>query len=85
MVLNLARTLPMTQAVAAGDRALALGLTRQQLGAGLSAMEHWPGGLAVSVPQICKSVEPSSPCSKTKERTSESEAVARATQLSAAP
>ena len=43
MVLNLARTLPMTQAVAAGDRALALGLTRQQLGAGLSAMEHWPG------------------------------------------
>jgi len=43
MVLNLARTLPMTQAVAAGDRALALGLTRQQLGTGLSAMEHWPG------------------------------------------
>ena len=33
----------MTQAVAAGDRALALGLTRQELGACLSAMEHWPG------------------------------------------
>jgi predicted transcriptional regulator of viral defense system len=31
-VLDLARTLPMTRAVAAGDRALALGLTRQQLG-----------------------------------------------------
>jgi hypothetical protein len=42
-VLDLARTLPMTQAVAAGDRALALGLTRQELGACLCAMEHWPG------------------------------------------
>ena len=29
-VLDLARALPMTQAVAAGDRALALGLTRQR-------------------------------------------------------
>lgn len=42
-VVDLARTLPMTQAVAAGDRALALGLRRQELGACLSAMEHWPG------------------------------------------
>ena len=42
-VLDLARTLPMTQAVAAGDRALALGLSRKQLGVGLLAMERWPG------------------------------------------
>jgi hypothetical protein len=42
-VLDLARTLPMTQAVAAGDRALALGLTREELDAGLLAMERWPG------------------------------------------
>lgn len=42
-VLDLARTLPMSQAVAAGDRALAVGLTRQELDAGLIAMERWPG------------------------------------------
>jgi hypothetical protein len=42
-VLDLARTLPMTQAVAAGDRALALGLTRAELDAGLLAMTRWPG------------------------------------------
>ena len=42
-VLDLARTWPMTQAVAAGDRALTLGLTRAELDAGLVAMERWPG------------------------------------------
>jgi hypothetical protein len=42
-ILDLARTLPMTQAVAAGDRALALGLTRDELDVGLLAMERWPG------------------------------------------
>jgi hypothetical protein len=42
-VLDLARILPMTQAVAAGDRALALGLTRQELDYGLLNMERWPG------------------------------------------
>jgi hypothetical protein len=42
-VLDLARTLPMTQAVAAGDRALALGLIRTELDAGLFAMARWPG------------------------------------------
>jgi len=42
-VLDLARTLPMTQAVAAGDRALALGLVRSELEEGLIAMERWPG------------------------------------------
>ena len=42
-VLDLARTWPMTQAVAAGDRALTLGLTRAELDAGLVAMECWPG------------------------------------------
>jgi hypothetical protein len=42
-VLDLARTLPMTQAVAVGDRALTLGLTRAELDAGLVAMKRWPG------------------------------------------
>jgi hypothetical protein len=42
-VLDLARTLPMTQAVAAGDRALTLGLTGQELHSGLLIMERWPG------------------------------------------
>jgi hypothetical protein len=42
-VLDLARTLPMTQSVAAGDRALALGLTKEELAAGLINMERWPG------------------------------------------
>jgi hypothetical protein len=42
-VLDLARALPMTQAVAAGDRALALGLSRYALEAGLVAMARWPG------------------------------------------
>jgi hypothetical protein len=42
-VLDLAPTLPMTRAVAVGDRALAFGLTRKQLGLGLLSMERWPG------------------------------------------
>jgi hypothetical protein len=42
-VLDLARTLPMTQAVAAGDRALALGLRTQELDAVLAEMARWPG------------------------------------------
>jgi hypothetical protein len=42
-VLDLARTVPMTQAVAAGDRALALGLARRDLDAGLLSMGRWPG------------------------------------------
>lgn len=42
-VLDLARTLPMDQAVACGDRALALGLRQADLGAGLLRMERWPG------------------------------------------
>ena len=42
-VLDLARTLSMTEAVAAGDRALAFGLTRKQLDVELLAMERWPG------------------------------------------
>jgi len=42
-VLDLARTLPMTQAVAAGDRAMALGLRRELLDVGSAAMERWPG------------------------------------------
>ena len=42
-VLDLARTVPMDQAVAAGDWALAVGLSRQELDRGLVSMEHWPG------------------------------------------
>jgi hypothetical protein len=42
-VLDLARTLPWEQAVAAGDRALALGLTRVELSDGLQRMRGWPG------------------------------------------
>ena len=42
-VLDLARTVPMEQAVAAGDRALALGLSPLELERGLVTMEHWPG------------------------------------------
>ncbi len=42
-VLDLARTLPMEQAVASGDRALALGLPIRELATGLVAMERWPG------------------------------------------
>ena len=42
-VLDLARTLPWEQAVAAGDRALALGLTRAELADGLQRMRGWPG------------------------------------------
>jgi hypothetical protein len=42
-VLDLARTWPMTQAVAAGDRALTLGLTGAELDVGLIAMKRWPG------------------------------------------
>ena len=40
-VLDLARTLPLEQAVASGDRAMALGLRRRDLEAGLSAMVRW--------------------------------------------
>jgi hypothetical protein len=42
-VLDLARTLPMEQAVASGDRALALGLSKEEVETGLHAMERWPG------------------------------------------
>jgi hypothetical protein len=42
-VLDLARSLPMDQAVAAGDRALAIGLDAGELQRGLQAMEFWPG------------------------------------------
>jgi hypothetical protein len=42
-VLDLARSLPMDQAVAAGDRALAVGLDRSELQRGLLNMEYWPG------------------------------------------
>ncbi len=42
-VLDLARTLPLEQAVASGDRAMSLGLARRDLEAGLSAMGRWPG------------------------------------------
>lgn len=42
-VLDLARTLPWEQAVAAGDRALALGLSRADLSEGLQRMRGWPG------------------------------------------
>ena len=42
-VLDLARTLPMMQAVATGDRALALGLTKEELETELFAMMRWPG------------------------------------------
>jgi hypothetical protein len=42
-VLDLARTLPMEQAVAAGDRALAQGLPQEELETGLQTMERWPG------------------------------------------
>jgi hypothetical protein len=42
-VLDLARTLPMEQAVASGDRALFLGLPIRELETGLITMERWPG------------------------------------------
>jgi hypothetical protein len=42
-VLDHARTLPMTRAVTAGDRGLALGLRTQELDAGLACMKRWPG------------------------------------------
>jgi predicted transcriptional regulator of viral defense system len=42
-VLDLARTLPMDQAVACGDRALALGLDKSKLEARLHTLERWPG------------------------------------------
>jgi hypothetical protein len=42
-MLDLARTLPMTQAVAAGDHGLTLGLRRHELDAGLASMKRWPG------------------------------------------
>ena len=42
-VLDLARTLPMDQAVALGDRAVREGLSPDILAAGLVRMERWPG------------------------------------------
>ena len=42
-VLDLARTLPMDQAVAVGDRALRGGLSPRELASGLLRMERWPG------------------------------------------
>jgi hypothetical protein len=42
-ILDLARTLPMEQAVASGDRALALGLSRAELETRLRVMQRWPG------------------------------------------
>jgi hypothetical protein len=42
-VLDLARTVPMDQAVAAGDRALTVGLSPLDLDRRLVTMEHWPG------------------------------------------
>jgi hypothetical protein len=42
-VLDLARTLPLHQAVAAGDRALQIGLDVGELERGLTAMKSWPG------------------------------------------
>jgi hypothetical protein len=42
-VLDLGRTRPMEQAVAAGDAALRLGLVPAALTLGLVAMERWPG------------------------------------------
>jgi hypothetical protein len=42
-VLDLARTLPMDQAVALGDHALRHGLSPNVLTAGLVRMERWPG------------------------------------------
>ena len=42
-VLDLCRTLPIEQAVAAGDRALVLGLVRAVLEERLAQMTRWPG------------------------------------------
>jgi hypothetical protein len=42
-VLDLCRALPIEQAVAAGDRALAYGLAREVLEAHLAQMARWPG------------------------------------------
>jgi hypothetical protein len=42
-VLDLCRTLPIEQAVAAGDRALAHGLVMEVLEEALSRMRRWPG------------------------------------------
>jgi len=42
-VLDLSRTIPLAQAVAAGDRALATGLTDADLSVVLARMERWPG------------------------------------------
>lgn len=42
-VLDLARTLPFEQAVAAGDRALRIGLTRNDLQSALLTLHRWPG------------------------------------------
>ena len=42
-VLDLARTLPMDQAVAVGDHALREGLSPRELASGLLRMERWPG------------------------------------------
>jgi hypothetical protein len=42
-VLDLCRTVPIEQAVAAGDRALAFGLVRELLEDALAQMTRWPG------------------------------------------
>ncbi|WP_344802221.1 type IV toxin-antitoxin system AbiEi family antitoxin domain-containing protein [Microlunatus ginsengisoli] len=42
-VLDLGRSATLAQTVAAGDRALLLGLTGHELAEGLSRMERWPG------------------------------------------
>jgi hypothetical protein len=42
-LLDLCRTVPIEQAVAAGDRALALGLVRAVLEEHLAHMARWPG------------------------------------------
>jgi hypothetical protein len=45
-VLDLCRTLPIEQAVAAGDRALVLGLVRAVLEERLAQLTRWPGNTA---------------------------------------
>jgi hypothetical protein len=42
-VLDLCRTVPIEQAVAAGDRALTFGLVRELLEDALAQMTRWPG------------------------------------------
>ena len=42
-VLDLGRTLPLAQSVAGGDRALATGVSPDELARTAAGMEHWPG------------------------------------------